>query len=218
MKNVVKIIFLVVALGCSYYATTGLNPQAFSEKMIKDFTEYCRKNHFSYAYGKNSEETGFEMSTDKNVSYTITHIPRDPGVIYGNIISDNGGCAISIDGKCYSDIPSNCDFHTTDKGAFCGDTPLAEFTKDKKQINIIIHGDVSSISGSNSVNVTGNVEKISTVNGNVTVSGDISGDVKTVNGNIKAKEIKGNTSTINGNIPEGVGMSEAQQSPTTNDN
>ena len=49
----------------------------------------------------------------------------------------------------------------------------------------------------------GNVNTINTVSGDIEISGNIGGDVKSVSGDIKAKTISGNCKTTSGDITGG---------------
>lgn len=69
-------------------------------------------------------------------------------------------------------------------------------------ITIIVEGNTNSIEVdvANTVTVHGNAEKVSSVSGDIHISGHISGTVSSVSGDILAKEIKGNVSTVSGDI------------------
>lgn len=49
------------------------------------------------------------------------------------------------------------------------------------------------------VHIDGNVERVTTANGDVTVEGD-AGYVETTNGNVKARRVSGSVKTVNGNV------------------
>ena len=73
---------------------------------------------------------------------------------------------------------------------------------ESKEIIINIDSNVSSLEVDNcsSINVSGEVGKINTTNGNISCS-SISGNVKTVNGNVfSSGNILGKVKTVNGNI------------------
>lgn len=69
-------------------------------------------------------------------------------------------------------------------------------------INITVSGDVESINvdSCDTISINGNANHVNTKNGNVSVSGNIEGNVESKNGNITANTIQGNAETKNGNI------------------
>jgi len=71
-----------------------------------------------------------------------------------------------------------------------------------KEINVTVEGDITSlnVNACNEMHITGNVGSVKTVNGNVKIEGDVSGDVKATSGNIVCKKIGGNVDTVSGNI------------------
>jgi formylmethanofuran dehydrogenase subunit C len=89
---------------------------------------------------------------------------------------------------------------------------------DDKNINIVIEKSILTLTVDycESIEVRGDVGKLSTTSGDVEVMGDVhgnisttsgdiecgdvDGDIKTTSGNVKAKNIKGAVSTLSGNI------------------
>jgi DUF4097 and DUF4098 domain-containing protein YvlB len=76
-----------------------------------------------------------------------------------------------------------------------------EFATDKV-FNIVVHGDVDSISGEfTDVTVEGSAGTISTISGDVEVNGDVDGNIKTVSGDVDVNgDVDGNVSTVSGDI------------------
>ena len=69
--------------------------------------------------------------------------------------------------------------------------------------NIVINGDVSRLAATtdtSNITINGNATEVHSVNASLVVSGDVLGHVSTVNGNVRAHEIKGKVSTVNGSI------------------
>ena len=77
-----------------------------------------------------------------------------------------------------------------------------EIEIEEKVINIIVEGslDKLEVDCCNSIKVNGVTKDIEVSNGNITISGDVKGNVNNVNGNIIAKTINGNCKTTNGDI------------------
>ncbi|TFF02657.1 heme utilization protein [Histophilus somni] len=69
-------------------------------------------------------------------------------------------------------------------------------------LHIEVFGNVNYIDASNFVDIaiTGNVECIEMVSGDVSIYGDVSGNVKTVNGDVQAQRIQGAVNTVSGDI------------------
>lgn len=74
-----------------------------------------------------------------------------------------------------------------------------------KQWTIQITGDVGSVAGTaKSVTVTGNVTgDVRATNGVVNISGNVHGDARATNGSVHAKEVKGKVSATNGSVYTG---------------
>lgn len=77
-----------------------------------------------------------------------------------------------------------------------------DMTPDAKNITIQIEGDVSNLSVDicDKLSVTGNVNELSTVSGDVEIGGDVGGSIKTTSGDIKCGNIAGNVKTVSGDI------------------
>lgn len=77
-----------------------------------------------------------------------------------------------------------------------------DVTPESKQITIQIEGNVEKINVDkcNSVNINGNADMVTTMSGDVTVKGDIHGNVKTMSGDVEADKIQGSISTMSGDI------------------
>jgi len=75
-------------------------------------------------------------------------------------------------------------------------------TPDSKDISIKIEGNINEISVDycDSFDMVGDANKVTTTNGNIQITGAVSGDVTTTNGNISCAEVKGSVKTHNGNI------------------
>lgn len=73
---------------------------------------------------------------------------------------------------------------------------------DEKEIKIEISGNIENliIDYCKGINVTGDVSKLKTMSGNVSVTGNVNGDVETMSGNVKCDDIRGNVKTVSGNI------------------
>lgn len=76
---------------------------------------------------------------------------------------------------------------------------------DEKEINIIIEGDVESLTvdSCDEIEVKGSAKNIKTHNGNVKVNNDVTGNVSTHNGNVVCGKVGGDVDTHNGNIIHG---------------
>ena len=77
-----------------------------------------------------------------------------------------------------------------------------EIGTEEKEINIIVEGNLDKLEVDccNSIKVNGVTKDIEVSNGNITISGDVKGNVNNINGNIIAKVINGNCKTKNGDI------------------
>lgn len=73
---------------------------------------------------------------------------------------------------------------------------------DEKQISIIVNGNIESIDADSCerIEVTGNIGKISTVSGDVRISGDVNGSVKTISGDVRCGNVSGSVDTVSGDI------------------
>ena len=77
-----------------------------------------------------------------------------------------------------------------------------EIGTEEKEINIIVEGNLDKLEVDccNSIKVNGVTKDVEVSNGNITISGDVKGNVNNINGNIIAKVINGNCKTKNGDI------------------
>lgn len=77
-----------------------------------------------------------------------------------------------------------------------------EIETEEKVINIIVEGNLDKLEVDccNSIKVNGVTKDVEVSNGNITINGDVKGNVNNINGNIIAKAINGNCKTINGDI------------------
>ena len=74
----------------------------------------------------------------------------------------------------------------------------------EKVINIVVEGDVTSLSTDNAdITVKGSVGSIDTKNGSVHCK-DVQGDVTTKNGSVSCGKVSGSVDTKNGNISRGL--------------
>lgn len=71
---------------------------------------------------------------------------------------------------------------------------------ESKNVVVTVIGNVEELSTTNGdVSVVGAVD-VSSTNGDINISGSVTGNVSTTNGNVQAKEIHGKVKTVNGNI------------------
>ncbi len=72
-------------------------------------------------------------------------------------------------------------------------------------ITINVQGNLDSlkVDSCREVDVTGDVNNLQTMSGDVRVSGSVFGRVETLSGNVKAGSIAGNVKTLSGNIKKG---------------
>ena len=77
-----------------------------------------------------------------------------------------------------------------------------EIGTEEKEINIIVEGNLDKLEVDccNLIKVNGVTKDVEVSNGNITISGDVKGNVNNINGNIIAKVINGNCKTKNGDI------------------
>ena len=77
-----------------------------------------------------------------------------------------------------------------------------EIETEEKVINIIVEGNLDKLEVDccNSIKVNGVTKDIEVSNGNISINGDVKGNVNNINVNIIAKAINGNCKTINGDI------------------
>ena len=104
--------------------------------------------------------------------------------VNGNVFQTNGS-SLSIDGN--GNVIIN------------GESVL---TVESKDIEVSIVGDVENLQTTyGDVKVEGTVKgSVKTVSGDVQVKGGVTGDVQTVSGDVKSPQISGNVKTVSGNI------------------
>ena len=118
----------------------------------------------------------------------------------GTIISNiHGNGKTVINGKVYENIRGNMTI--TDEGIFIDGKPIEEY-QEPPVIKIEITGGVDAIESENAdVTVNGPAGSVTTMNGNVQVSGGVKGNVDTKNGNVTVGGgVGGDVTTKNGNI------------------
>ena len=79
------------------------------------------------------------------------------------------------------------DITITDKGMFVNGKPIEEFDENESQVPVL------------KIEITGNVENLTTENGEVTVNGRV-GTIVSKNGNVDCQTVEGNIESKNGNI------------------
>jgi len=77
-----------------------------------------------------------------------------------------------------------------------------DVTPDQKEISISVTGDVKELKADscNKITVKGNVTTVSTLSGDVEISGDVQGPVTTMSGDVKCGNIAGSVQTMSGDI------------------
>ena len=77
-----------------------------------------------------------------------------------------------------------------------------DVTPDSKEINISVNGDVSelNVDACNKILIHGNVKDISTKSGDVDVTGDVSGNVNTMSGDVDCQNVGGSIKTMSGDV------------------
>ena len=85
----------------------------------------------------------------------------------------------------------------------CNGKPIEDLDSiEEKVINISINGDVEKIDvdACDRIEVTGKVDYIKTMSGDIEVHGDVTGDVETMSGDIDCGNVGGNASTMSGDV------------------
>lgn len=77
-----------------------------------------------------------------------------------------------------------------------------DLTPDSKSINIDVNGNINEINADfcNKIYVNGDVGVVKTKSGDVGVSGDVSGGIQTMSGDVDCRNVNGPINTITGNI------------------
>ena len=114
-------------------------------------------------------------------------------------VTQISGCGkVHVNGKTYENITGN--MVITDKGIFVNGKPIEEY-KEPFVVNLTIEGRVESVTSEGDVEVNGEAGSALSKNGNITVKGNVLGNVETKNGNIIVKgDVHGDATTKNGNI------------------
>ncbi len=104
-------------------------------------------------------------------------------------------CTITINGNIYS---GNSIVVTNGKVIING----KDVTPDSKEINISVVGDIEQlkVDACNKVSVEGSVKSISTLSGDVEVSGDVDGSISTMSGDVDCGHVQGSISTMSGDV------------------
>lgn len=110
-------------------------------------------------------------------------------------INMNGGGRVTIDGKTFSG--SNISI-VKDKVLVDGVVQEGSLVGD---INVTVKGDVDYLKNTNGYVKANSVGEVVTTNGDVTA--DTIGNVTTTNGDVNAKVITGDVKTVNGDITNG---------------
>lgn len=77
-----------------------------------------------------------------------------------------------------------------------------DVTPDSKDINITVNGNIESLDVDccDKINIVGAVAKVRTTSGDINISGNVTGDVKSTSGDIKCGQISGSVKTVSGDI------------------
>lgn len=123
--------------------------------------------------------------------------------IFGNsnstITQISGSGTVTINGKTYTNVKGN--MVITDKGIYVDGKPLEEY-KEPFVVNLTIQGNVESVNcENNDIHIEGEVGDATAKNGNITIKGNVKGNVDSKNGNITiAGSVSGDVTSKNGNI------------------
>ena len=74
--------------------------------------------------------------------------------------------------------------------------------EDAKEISITVNGNVDKLEADacQTISVTGDVNKVKTLSGDVNVGGDVKGSVRTLSGDVDCDSIAGSVQTLSGSI------------------
>jgi len=77
-----------------------------------------------------------------------------------------------------------------------------DVTPDSKKINIVVDGNIDklNVDTCDTLQITGDVDTVSTMSGDVDITGNVTGSVKTMSGDVKCENIGGGVSTMSGDI------------------
>ena len=75
---------------------------------------------------------------------------------------------------------------------------------DTKEITVNIEGNVESldIAYAKSIEIKGNVHDVRSTSGNISVTGDVTGDVKSTSGDVRCGNVSGSVKTVSGDIKQ----------------
>ena len=73
---------------------------------------------------------------------------------------------------------------------------------EEKEINISVTGNIDSlkVTSCNELQIKGYVNTVETTSGDIDIEGNVSGNVKTVSGDVRCEYITGDVKTVSGNI------------------
>lgn len=102
---------------------------------------------------------------------------------------------ISINGNTYS---GNSIVVTNSKIIING----KDVTPDSKEINIKVDGNIDElkVDACNKVEVTGDVSNLKTQSGDVEISGNVTGSIQTMSGDVDCGTVGGSISTMSGDV------------------
>ena len=113
----------------------------------------------------------------------------------------NNNCRTIINGRVYNHVSGVV---TIENGCMLvNGKPIEDWSEsDEKVINITIEGNVDSLDVSicNAITVNGDANKVKTGSGDITVEGNVDGDVKTGSGDIQCGNVDGDVSTGCGDV------------------
>ena len=156
----------------------------------KIFVRFCRKKCVEK---KEVTQLHDWQVTGKNMSIIL----RDASIERDVVMSSGSGCEISIDGKTYRGKTS-----VTKRGDHIYvDGVRHETTEDRIVTTIIVNGDVHGGLDTHGATLEIKGSAFGTLtSGDVTIYGDVSGDVSTINGDLECGNVRGNLTTVNGDI------------------
>ena len=109
---------------------------------------------------------------------------------------------VNVNGKSY-DIPDGCCVTINSGGITVNGQSITEFGKiESKIVNVVVEGDVHSISTSSAdITVKGNViGNVTTASGDVTIHKDVGGSVTTASGDVECGSVHGSVTSQSGDV------------------
>ena len=102
---------------------------------------------------------------------------------------------ITINGNTYS---GNSIVVTNGKVVING----KDVTPDSKEINISVEGNIEElkVDACNKVEITGDVSNVKTQSGDVEISGNVTGSIQTMSGDVDCGNVGGSISTMSGDV------------------